>query len=251
MKYAIITGASKGLGAAIGEHLLDHEYSLVDVSRTGSTLLKNKAAQKGLTYSHKKIDLSQLEETQAFIPSWFEETKDQPIEELLIIQNAGIVDPIQTVGNLDPHTIQKAAQTNYIAPVLITNAAFKHAEEKGIPATVVNITSGAADKPNHGWSIYGSTKAALNLFTETAALEQDKLKTKNKIISFSPSIMDTDMQNTIRSSTSDAFAAVSAFQAYKEQGKLRKPETVGKALVDLLMEKNLENGRLYHINELL
>ena len=251
MKYAIVTGASKGLGAAVGHHLLDHDYHLVDVSRSGNQELQQKAENMRLTYRHANVDLTSPEDAQSFVSEWFDERNDYPPEQILIVHNAGMVEPIETVGQLDRKAVDQAVHLNYLTPVVVTNEAFKRAGELNVPLTVVNITSGAADKPNHGWSVYGSTKAALNLFTETAGLEQNELNSKNMIISFSPSVMDTAMQGVIRSSSEDAFAQVERFKELKEQNKLRSPDQVGGALVQLLIKDELKNGALYHINDIL
>ncbi|MEW9500783.1 SDR family NAD(P)-dependent oxidoreductase [Jeotgalibacillus marinus] len=251
MICAIVTGASKGLGAAIGDQLLENNIHLIDVSRSGNDDLRKKAEEHNLNYHHEKLDVSSTKESVNFLQSWFDEQTNRPPEKLYLIHNAGTVEPIETVGQLDADSVERSVHINYITPVLLTNIAFERTTELGISLTVVNVTSGAADKPNHGWSVYGSTKAALNLFTETAALEQSKADSEHMIISFSPSIMDTDMQSVIRSSSSSAFTQVERFKEFKEKGQLRQPHEVGKALVQLLMSEKLENGKLYHINDLL
>ncbi|MFB1082953.1 SDR family NAD(P)-dependent oxidoreductase [Jeotgalibacillus sp. JSM ZJ347] len=242
MIKAIVTGGSKGLGAAIVSHFIDHEIEVTDVSRSGNSSLKGNER-----YQHRKVDMTSLSESLHFLRSWTEEQKE--LSKLYLIQNAGTVQPMETVGDMDPSAIETAIALNYTAPAAWANLAFKLADEQGFELVIVNITSGAADKPNHGWSVYGSTKAALNLFTETAALEQGD--GGHKIISFSPSIMDTGMQEEIRSTDAASFAAVETFQQYKEQGKLRKPEEVGGVLVNILMNEEIVNGRLYHVNDYL
>ncbi|KIL52610.1 hypothetical protein KP77_06370 [Jeotgalibacillus alimentarius] len=242
MIKAIVTGGSKGLGAAIVSHLIDRDIDVTDVSRSG-----NEAMKGNKHYHHEQADMTSLSDSLRFLRTWVEEQKD--LTRLYLIQNAGTVQPMETVGHMDPSAIETAITLNYTAPVAWANLAFKLADEYGFELVIVNITSGAADKPNHGWSVYGSTKAALNLFTETAALEQGDQG--HTIISYSPSIMDTGMQEEIRSTDASSFAAIETFQAYKEQGKLRKPDEVGGVLVRVLMEEELVNGKLYHVNDYL
>src|SRR5690625_5748465 len=85
----------------------------------------------------------------------------------------------------------------------------------------VNITSGAANRPIYGWSAYCSTKALINRYTETVALEQHTLKTENKVFAFSPGVMDTNMQAEIRSTDSASFKDVEQFIQYKKDDQLR------------------------------
>jgi benzil reductase ((S)-benzoin forming) len=63
--------------------------------------------------------------------------------------------------------------------------------------------------------------------------------------------MDTGMQETIRSAEPEAFKDLDRFKEYKEKGMLRKPETVGNALVDLILGENIINGKIYNVNDLL
>ncbi|TFE02011.1 SDR family NAD(P)-dependent oxidoreductase [Jeotgalibacillus salarius] len=242
MIKAIVTGGSKGLGAAVVSHLINRDIEVTDVSRSGNSSLK-----ENKLYHHKQTDMISLSDSLHFFRSWTEEQTD--LTKLYLIQNAGTVQPVETVGSMDPSAIETAIKLNYTAPVAWANLAFELADQQGFELIIVNITSGAAEKPNHGWSVYGSTKAALNLFTETAALEQGDHG--HTIISYSPSIMDTGMQEEIRSTNADSFAAVETFQQYKEQGKLRKPEEVGGVLVNILLEEQLKNGKLYHVNDYL
>ncbi|AJD90104.1 hypothetical protein JMA_07870 [Jeotgalibacillus malaysiensis] len=242
MIKAMVTGGSKGLGAAIVSHFIDREIDVTDVSRSGNSSLKGNRY-----YHHQQVDMTSLSESLHFLRSWTEEQEE--LTKLYLIQNAGTVQPMETVGSMDPSAIETAIALNYTAPAAWANLAFRLADEKNFELVIVNITSGAADKPNHGWSVYGSTKAALNLFTETAALEQGE--EGHTIISYSPSIMDTGMQEEIRSTDASSFASVKTFQQYKEQGKLRKPEEVGGVLVKVLLEETLVNGKLYHVNDYL
>jgi benzil reductase ((S)-benzoin forming) len=140
---------------------------------------------------------------------------------------------------------------NLAAPVLICNLFLNKAEENGTMLYIANVTSGAAERPVHGWSMYCSTKAAINMFTQTAALELNNRRSPSKIIAYSPGIMDTGMQKTIRSSTQEAFIEVGKFREFKEKNMLKSPGEVGEALVRLLLDGELENGRVYHVNELL
>lgn len=251
MKYAIITGASKGLGAEIAKRLINEEISVISVSRTENKELRKLALEKGTEYKHFSCNLALEKEVQEVFMeiSHFIFQKDPG--EILLINNAGVVDPIHTVGNLDQTPVIRNVQINLIAPILVTNIFFNKAQHTETKVQAVNVTSGAAVRSIEGWSVYCSSKAGLNMFTQTAALEQAELKTQNKIIAFSPGIMDTDMQATIRSSSKDAFRDLDQFKGYKENNMLLPAETVADALVDLVLSGDAESGKVYHINDLL
>lgn len=251
MKYAIITGASKGLGEAIAKRLIQEQISVVSVSRTENQEIKCLASEQGIDYKHYSCNLSLEKEVQEVfmeIAHWIFQ-KDP--KEILLFNNAGVIDPIQTVGNLDQTPIIRNIQVNLIAPIIITNLFFNKAQVTNTKVTVINVSSGAAVRSIEGWSVYCSSKAGLNMFTQTAAIEQAEMQTNNKIIAFSPGVMDTNMQETIRSSSKEAFKDLEQFKEFKEKNLLLAADVVANALVDLVLSHNVESGKVYNIKELL
>jgi len=251
MRYAIITGASKGLGESIAKRLLQDQLTVISVSRTENEELQNLAKAKGIDYKHISCNLSLETEIQEVFMEVAHCIFEKDPTEILLFNNAGMIEPIQKVGNLDQTPIIRNIKVNLIAPILITNLFLSKAQITNTKVTVINVTSGAAVRSIEGWSVYCSSKAGLNMFTQTAAIEQAELQTRNTIIGFSPGVMDTSMQETIRSTAKDAFKDLEKFKDYKEKNLLLETDAVANALVDLVLSGNPENGRIYHIKELL
>ncbi|MBM7652025.1 (S)-benzoin forming benzil reductase [Neobacillus cucumis] len=251
MKYAIITGASKGLGESIAKRLLQEQIAVISVSRTENKELKSLAMDKGIEYKHISCNLSlETEIQEVFMEIAHCLFENQPTE-ILLFNNAGVIEPIQKVGNLDQTPIIRNIKINLIAPMLITNLFLSKAHLTNTKVTIINVTSGAAIRSIEGWSVYCSSKAGLNMFTQTTAVEQADLETKHTIIGFSPGVMDTGMQETIRSTTEDAFKELEKFKEYKEKNMLLDTDTVAHRLVDLVLTGTPESGKVYHIKELL
>lgn len=251
MKFAIITGASRGLGEGIAKKLLQQQFEVISVSRTENNDLKKLAAENGYHYKHYSCNLALDHEVQEVFLDIAHCIFKQDPKEIYLFNNAGVIEPIETVGNLDQTPIIRNIQVNLIAPMIITNIFLKKAGQTSTKVIVTNVTSGAATRAIEGWSVYCSSKAGLNMFTETAALEQTTLGTKNTIIAFSPGVMDTEMQNTIRSSSKGAFKDVDNFREMKEKNLLVQPEIVAGALVDLVLSGTAESGKVYHVKDLL
>ncbi|PLR79296.1 short-chain dehydrogenase [Bacillus sp. V3-13] len=251
MDYALITGASKGLGAEIAKRMLAENIGIITVSRSANEELQTIAAEKGLFYQHISCSLSDLPQAREAFKSAATTLLSKQPKLVYLINNAGAIEPIETVGRLDDQLVEDSIQINLTSPVLLTNLFIAEANRHNTPLQIVNVSSGAGERPIQGWSIYCSTKAALNMFTQTAALEQRSAGRPHKIIAFSPGVMDTDMQGTIRSASAEAFHDVDKFQQYKETGALRSPHTVANALMDKLLNGTIDSGRIYHINELL
>src|SRR5699024_8835735 len=105
-------------------------------------------------------------------------------------------------------------------------------------------------KAIYGWSANGSAKASINAYTTTVGKEQRELNTNNKIFSFSPGVMDTDMQKHIREKDKEAFIEVENFKNYKKSNLLKDTDVVGGVLVDILRnESDIKNGQIYNITD--
>ncbi len=251
MKYAIVTGASKGLGEGIAKRLIEEKVNVIAVARNDNAKLKELASRIGVDYHFYRCDLASSTEINSVFQEISELVFQEPTDTLYLINNAGVVEPIETVGNLNEEAFLANVQINLTAPILICNLILNQAKKSNIPVMMANVTSGAGERPVHGWSIYCSTKAAINMFTQTAGLELENQQSPHKIIAFSPGIMDTEMQQTIRSSTETAFHELDKFKDYKEKGMLRSPEVVAAALVKLVLNEPVENGKIYYVNDLL
>ncbi|RLQ96596.1 (S)-benzoin forming benzil reductase [Falsibacillus albus] len=251
MNIAIITGASRGLGKKIAEELLKEDIGIISVARSESTDIKERALENKLIYEHFPCDLSSEDEIIHVFGKISSIVFSSEVDKVFLFNNAGLVEPIETVGKLKASAAAASVKVNLLAPILITNLMLEKANQANIPFDIVNITSGAAEKVYQGWSVYGSTKAGLNMFTKTAASEQDPAGTNNRIVGYSPGVMDTNMQETIRSSSKDAFQDIERFQKLKEEGNLRDPQVVAEAIVKLLLNGHAANGEIYHVNDLL
>lgn len=249
MEYAVITGASKGLGSSVAKQMMEKGLNIIGVSRSENEELKQQADKHQVAYHHFSCDLSSEKELENVFSNIVDLLQGNEIDKVYVVNNAGVIEPIDQVGALAGNEVIKHIHVNWIAPMLITNMFYRQFDQTEV--VVVNITSGAAERAVHGWSTYGSAKAAINYFTATAALEQKENNRPHKIVAFSPGIMDTEMQEDIRSSTAEAFAEVEKFKEFKEKGMLRDTEIVAKGLLKLILETDFESGKVYHVNDLL
>ncbi|MFC7062692.1 (S)-benzoin forming benzil reductase [Halobacillus seohaensis] len=252
MKYAIVTGDSRGLGEAIAQKFLEKGIHVIGVSRTYNQELEKFAQKKEANYSHIKCDFSDTDDLAQGIDKVMYVAFQSDAEFVYLVNNAGVIEPIQTVGDLDANLVYKHLQVNVTTPMLFINRLLKEANEQQVKARIINITSGAAERSVHGWSVYGAGKAAINRFTQTIALEQEQAGNDHKVIAYSPGVVDTDMQEEIRSTNESAFADVYKFKEMKEEGKLRTPENVAKVLMDVLDQSStIENGKIYKLYDLI
>lgn len=249
MKTFIITGASKGLGAAIAKGCLQTSDHCILVSRTAHPEMQRIADGSGTKLTFISQDLNETEKLPSLVNEILTEVDDT--SDIYFINNAGVIEPIKPVGNLGIVNLETSMRLNFMAPIVLADEFVKQTKDWNRKKVLVNISSGAAKNPYHGWAAYCSTKAGLEMFTRVAGLEQDKMSFPTSLISFSPGVMDTEMQGTIRSADERDFADRDKFHEYKEKGILRSPEFVADKLLQLLEAEDLENGKFYDIKNLL
>ncbi len=252
MNYAIVTGATRGMGEAVAKLFIERDISVINVSRRDNETLRDAANNHHGTYDFVECDLRDTKQIENAIQTVTQKVFTEGTETVYLIQNAGIVSPIGPAGSLQTEEIEASVQVNLLSPMIILNAMVKASmQQKNTKMVIANVTSGAAKRAVHGWSTYGTTKAGLNMLTESVAFEFEKMHSKHKVIAYSPGIMDTDMQGEIRASEKEHFQDVEIFQRYKEEGMLREAAVVGEALVNLILNQDIENGKIYHVNDLL
>jgi benzil reductase ((S)-benzoin forming) len=243
MHLSIVTGASKGLGAAMAEGLLQKGHIVHAVSRTKSDISHDRLIQH-------EADLAQLAETEKWFRQFSDSVQAHDFASITLINNAGMVTPIKRAGEAEPEELRLHYDLNLLAPVMLSQLFTKWLKPYKGKKSIVNISSGAAKNPYKGWSAYCSSKAGLDMFTKTFGFEQEDESDPVKMISFSPGIMDTGMQEVIRSSSKKDFHEIERFKTYQTEGKLRSTSYVAGILLDLL-ETDFENGRVYDIKEFL
>ncbi|MFV9549501.1 SDR family NAD(P)-dependent oxidoreductase [Algibacter sp. PT7-4] len=225
-KLIIITGVNKGLGEAFFNFFLkDESITIIAISRNFSEnqkLIKGK--NKQVIFLQK--DLSTLKDVEAELNlSLYYSPK---FEEVIFINNAATINPIEAIGNFKDHAIINSIQLNTIAPLLLTNNIIKHNTSNKV--RIFNITSGASKRPIVGWSLYCSTKSANEMFFNTLKLQEENNK-NIEIYNLDPGVMDTDMQKNIRSKEEKQMPNVNVFKDYHKTEKLKSAIEVAQEIV--------------------
>jgi len=132
-------------------------------------------------------------------------------------------------------SIENSILVNLYGVYIATYYTLRNMIEMGVGGAIINITSGAADKPYEGWASYCSQKAAINMFTRCIALEN--YLSNIIVFGISPGPIDTDMQKSIRNSRIEDFPAKSKFDKLYEDGKLISPDVAASFIVDIVTSR--------------
>ena len=223
-KTIIITGISSGIGKACAEYYLGKGYKVLGISRRNTIEHEN--------YRFISCDLSdpyQIEQLD------FKEELDRE-SEVILINNAGSIGEIKHFTNVTTNHFRELSNVNILAPQMLITMLFQQIAPKRIE-TIINISSGAAQRPIPSWAAYCASKAAIDMYSEALKVEMTELGLKTKIYSVAPGVVDTNMQVVIRATSQEDFTSVANFQRMKEEGELRSPEQVALLLDQLIQQK--------------
>jgi len=166
-KVAVVTGASKGIGAAIARGLAEAGASVVvnySSSRNGAERVVAEIEKAG----GKAVALHGSVASAAEVKRLFVEAHEAYGRLDILVNNAGVYafHPIEDVTEAEFH---REFDTNVLGPILATQEAVKRFGADG--GSVINISSVASTKGLAGATVYGATKAALDQITRNHAIE--------------------------------------------------------------------------------
>lgn len=222
MHYYIITGASRGLGKALAEAALAQpDTKVLGVSRH--------ATIEHERYQHQPLDLSDVDALQNNITKVFPVWPDA--SSITLINNAGVLGNIAYVGEQTNEHYNFVFDVNLVAPAMLMNTFLSAYSGLNVPRTILNISSGAAQRPVDGWGAYCASKAALEMLSQVTQKEQDLRGTGVRIRALAPGVVDTGMQEQIRGVDEESFSEVARFVELAAEGKLQALEEVADKIV--------------------
>lgn len=241
-RVAVITGASRGLGAGLALHFAGAGMHLGLCARHQPALVTpmQPAARESGTggVSHEAsvcetvdvTDRAALERFAAAVVATFGRID-------LWVNNAGLLGPIGPLVEADPAAVTEVMEVNAIG-VLHGSAVFAtHVRNRAGSGVLINVSTGAATKPYYGWAAYCASKAAVDQLTRVVALEEATHGLA--AYALSPGLVDTDMQGAIRASAESAFPDGARFRRAAADHRFNSPAWVG----DFVLELAFGSGR--------
>lgn len=234
---AILTGTSRGLGAALAFGLATEGNHLITLARNPHPELARHAQTHGCRLEEHTVDLSQPESTLAAASRVFAGLPRRA-QRYLLINNAGTLGPVGPAGTGHALDIAAAFNLNVTTAIVLTSQFLQATAGLTPNRRILNISSGAGRQPQAGWGVYCSTKAALDMYTRTVKLEQQRLHDQGhdsaRIVSLAPGVLDTAMQTEIRASDPADFPALARFVERHAQGGLAAPADVAARILAYL-----------------
>lgn len=185
-KTVLITGASRGIGAAAVHEFVQAGAKVGMIARSADALDALAQETGALAIGCDMADYASVAQAVAQMRAQFGGLD-------VLINNAGVIDPIAPLAQADPDAFGRLIDINLKGVFHCLRAAMP---EMAPGSTIITVGSGAAYNPLEGWGAYCSSKAAAWMLTRVAAVEAPALR----IMSLSPGTVATDMQRTIRDS---------------------------------------------------
>lgn len=224
---AVVTGASRGLGLALARRLLASGAAVVTLARSHNAGLAAEAQQFGAHLQQIQCDLADASAIES-AAGLLADAQLPNGERYLLFNNAATLGPVDLADHLfDALAIQRTFTLN-VAAVMVLTAAFLRSTPTQADRRIINISSGAGRKPTPGWSVYCSTKAALDHYSRVLAIENPGLR----VAALAPGVVDTSMQEHIRSTDRRQFPDLDRFLRLHEQNQLAAPEAVAGKILD-------------------
>ena len=217
---AVVTGASRGIGAGLADHFAGQGI------RLGLCARSVPVAPDGTDASVAVVDVSDAAAVDAFahdvvarfgrIDVW--------------VNNAGVLGPIGPLAEADPSALAHHVATNVLG-VMYGSATFaRHVRSRPGGGTLVNLSSGAATKAYRGWAAYCASKAAVEMVTEVVGLEEQGSGLSAYAVA--PGVVDTDMQALIRSTPEASFPDVERFHRLADEDAFATPAQVARWILE-------------------
>jgi NAD(P)-dependent dehydrogenase (short-subunit alcohol dehydrogenase family) len=225
-QVAIVTGASRGIGAAAAA-LLAEAGAAVVVTARGATEVEGVAAtlrNRGGRAIGVAADVADPEQVEEVVES----ALDQFGRVDILVNNAAIVWPLEEIADTDADEWTYSVQVNLLGPFYLARNVLPVMLHQG-SGRILNITSGAAVSPIVGVSAYCTSKAGLDMLTRVLAKEVDGTGVTANALD--PGMVNTDMQADIRSvDTSDTRLDFGFWHDQYEHGALAAPADVARLI---------------------
>ena len=219
MHLTILTGASRGLGAAMAEQLLKNGHRLLTLSRHTADLW----VVQGSDLEQWAVDLVDAAPVAADLETWLARQAGGNPASVTLINNAAALSQPAPLHGTASGDLTRAMRVGLEAPLLLSAAFLRATANWTVPRRLLFISSGLGRRAMAGSASYCAVKAGMDHLARAIALEQAGLPNPARVVSLAPGVIDTDMQVQLRNADPAQFPEQARFAALKTGGMLDSP----------------------------
>ncbi|CAM3754821.1 SDR family NAD(P)-dependent oxidoreductase [Roseateles saccharophilus] len=218
MHLYIVTGSSRGLGAALARQLSQPGNVVIGIAR---------GADPTLQAEQWALDLADPLPAAERLQAWLRASKGW--DSATLVNNAALLSEPGPLAASDLAGLSAALRVGLEAPVLLSRVFL--AETAGVPRRrLLNISSGLGRRAMAGSAAYCAVKAGLDHLSRALALEAPDVG----VVSLAPGVIDTDMQVQLRGADPARFPEQARFQGLRDGGQLQTAEATAATVLRYL-----------------
>ena len=245
----LITGASRGLGHAMAEQLLQAGHMVLGISRRQDPQLAELAQRAGAELIQWEQDLSDPVAASARVSAWLKTFDGQRFDSVTLINNAGTVGNPAPLASAVGAELSQALRIGLEAPMLLTAAFLGATREWHGARKVLNISSGLGRNAMGSQAPYCAAKAGMDHFSRAVALEEAAAPNGARIVSLAPGVIDTDMQVQLRGASAEKFPDRTRFERLKNDGMLDSPATAAAKVLRYLVRSDFGSNPVADVRD--
>jgi NAD(P)-dependent dehydrogenase (short-subunit alcohol dehydrogenase family) len=223
-RTAVITGASRGIGAGLAEIF----------ARRGIRLGLCSRAEPALSSSPEVVARTLDVRDEGALEAFARDTEAQFGAIDLWINNAGVLKPVAPLRDVDVAEFREHLDINLTGVFLGSRTFVRHVRAREGAGVLINISSAGAWAGFEGWSAYCAGKAGVAQLTQCVAMEEAASGVRAHAVA--PGVVNTDMQALIRSTPEDRFPGVDYFIGLERDGGFNSIEFVAQHILELVFD---------------
>ncbi|HSI47046.1 MAG TPA: SDR family NAD(P)-dependent oxidoreductase [Ideonella sp.] len=245
----ILTGSSRGMGEAMAAQCLNEGHCVIGISRQPSEALDALAASRGATLLQWRHDLAEPEAAGWALLEWLQAQAPGRFSQATLINNAGVIAPLQPLADIDPAATAKVLRVGLEAAMVLSTLFLRGTRGWTVPRKLLNISSGLGRRAMAGSASYCAAKAGMDHFSRALALEEALQPSGAKVVSLAPGVIDTGMQDQLRAADPAAFPDHANFVALKAGGQLLSPADAAARVLAFLARPDFGSNPVADVRE--
>lgn len=220
-RVAVVTGAGSGVGRALTCLLAGAGATVVAAGRreaacADTASLAGSDGGRVYPFVADVADAATLQQLLVFC----EEVAGGPD---IVVGSAGVLPPAGLTWEVEPDEWAANVQANLVGAFNTARTFLRGMVERD-RGVLVLVSSVAARLATPGWGAYAAAKAGVDQLVRTVQAELDARGSSVSVYALYPGVVDTPMQELVRSFSPEEFPNVEAFRRMHEKGRLRPPE---------------------------
>ena len=220
----VLTGASRGMGAAMARQLLQPGHTLLCLSRRVDDTLAAEAKSRGVGCEQWPVDLADSTGAAGRVEGWLARFDPAAVRDATLINNAAALTRIGPLDQCSATELASAVRVGLEAPLVLTAAFLRATRDWPVGKRVLNISSGLGRRAMAAQAPYCGAKAGLDHFSRCVALDEARQPHPARIVSLAPGVIDTGMQAQLRGADPAGFPERGVFVDLKASGRLASPD---------------------------